>query len=154
MCKFILATLPRATELRQLEASIPAVLRRRLVRLGPGEYAPAEMVAIEEVGNPFVAKQLPSGDRLVRLTRMPCDCWSDLGRRRNLGTPSKEIRRWLALIRLWIERGSANRIGLFIHFGDPGDAIVLRGPIVHEIAGVNVAHLELWDWDTIHEFVG
>ena len=37
--------------------------------------------------------------------------------------------------------------------GDPGDAIVLRGPIVHEISQVNVSHLEMWDWDTIHDFV-
>ena len=154
MCKFILATLPRATDLQQMEASIPDAIRRRLISLGPGEYAPADHVGVEEVENRFVADQLPADDRLVRLTRMHCDCWSDLGRRQDLATPSKEIGRWLTLLRRWIGRGTADRIGLFIHFGDPGDAMVLRGPIVHEVGRINATHLEMWEWDTIYEFVG
>lgn len=153
MCKFILATLPRITDLMELEAAIPTPLRRRLVRLGPGQYAPAEKVAIEEVRNPSILGQLPGDDRLVRLTRMSCDCWSDLGRRWSIGTPSKEIRRWLALLRIWIGQGLVSRIGVFIHFGNPGDSIAVRGPVVHEIDEVGATDLEMWDWETIHEFI-
>jgi len=154
MCKFILGTLPRLTDLRRLEASIPAAIRRRLIRLRPDKFAPADQVVVEEVENRFVVDQLPGHDQLVRFTRMHCDCGSDLGRRWNLATPSKEIRKWLALLRLWIANGATNRIGLFIHFGDPRDAIVLRGPIVHAIERVKATHLEMWDWDTLYEFVG
>jgi hypothetical protein len=79
MCKFILSALPRGADPMRLETAIPMDLRRRLIRLGPDEYAAADQVGVEEVENPFVTSQVPGDDRLVRLTRIHCDCWSELG---------------------------------------------------------------------------
>lgn len=153
MCKFILGIVPRAANLTRLNAAIPTTIRRRLIRVGAGEYAPPDAVAVEGLENPSVVSQFPGNDRFVRFTHWHCDCGSALGARRIVEGPPRELRRWLALIRLWIQQGFTDRIGLFIHFGDPRDAIILRGPIVHEVDKTNANDLEMWDWDTVHEFV-
>lgn len=122
MCRFVLASFPVDTDLVALAATIPAELRRSLLRGGLKDSWPDHThFAFDPVSSKL---ELPFADELlVTCTRVHCDCWSTL----TTGTPNrKELSRWRSIFDAL--HVAVPRFGLIVHFGDPSDVFRLAGP--------------------------
>jgi len=144
VCRFLLAAIPENTDLIDLERAIPERLRRSLLRVGTrASGLGANLIGFTIVENLSVQTQMPTSDLLVRLTRLPCDCWS------TLFTPElaeKESSKWLAVFGVIL--AEVGRFGVLAHFGDPENQFEVSGPCSLSLANKSLGGLQE---DTFYE---